>query len=76
VERDVVRPAEARERREETVPHIAPAMSIARNGAIGASSGALTPEEYDESFACFGTEDYRTGYRAFLAKRKPEFHGE
>jgi enoyl-CoA hydratase/carnithine racemase len=36
----------------------------------------LTPEEYDESFACFGTEDYRTGYRAFLAKRKPEFHGE
>jgi enoyl-CoA hydratase/carnithine racemase len=36
----------------------------------------LTAEEYDESFACFGTEDYRTGYRAFLAKRKPEFHGK
>ena len=36
----------------------------------------LTPEEYDESFACFGTEDYRTGYRAFLAKRKPDFHGK
>jgi enoyl-CoA hydratase/carnithine racemase len=36
----------------------------------------LAPEEYDESFACFGTEDYRIGYRAFLAKRKPEFRGK
>jgi enoyl-CoA hydratase/carnithine racemase len=36
----------------------------------------LTPEEYDESFACFGTEDFRIGYRAFLAKRKPEFRGK
>jgi enoyl-CoA hydratase/carnithine racemase len=36
----------------------------------------LTPAEYDESFACFGTEDYRTGYRAFLAKGKPDFRGK
>jgi enoyl-CoA hydratase len=36
----------------------------------------LTPEEDDESFACFGTEDFRIGYRAFLAKRKPEFRGK
>ncbi len=36
----------------------------------------LTPEEYDESFTCFGTEDFRTGYRAFLAKGKPEFRGK
>jgi enoyl-CoA hydratase/carnithine racemase len=35
----------------------------------------LTPAEYEESFACFGTEDYRIGYRAFLAKRTPEFKG-
>jgi enoyl-CoA hydratase/carnithine racemase len=35
----------------------------------------LTAEEYDESFVCFGTEDYRIGYQAFLAKRKPEFKG-
>lgn len=35
----------------------------------------LTAEEYDESFACFGTEDYRIGYRAFLAKQKPAFRG-
>lgn len=36
----------------------------------------LTLEEYDESFACFGTEDYRIGYRAFLAKGKPDFRGK
>jgi enoyl-CoA hydratase/carnithine racemase len=35
----------------------------------------LAPEEYDESFACFGTEDFGIGYRAFLAKQKPEFKG-
>ena len=36
----------------------------------------LTPEEYDESFACFGTEDYRIGRGAFLAKKKPGFKGK
>jgi len=36
----------------------------------------LTPEEYDESFACFGTEDYRIGRDTFLAKKRPEFKGE
>jgi len=35
----------------------------------------LSAEEYDESFACFGTEDFRIGYQAFLAKQKPEFKG-
>jgi enoyl-CoA hydratase/carnithine racemase len=35
----------------------------------------LTPEERDEGFACFGTEDFRTGYQAFLDKVKPEFKG-
>ena len=35
----------------------------------------LSPEEYDEGFACFGTEDFRAGYKAFLAKKKPEFKG-
>jgi enoyl-CoA hydratase/carnithine racemase len=36
----------------------------------------LTPEEYDEGFACFGTEDFQIGYKAFLAKQKPEFRGK
>jgi enoyl-CoA hydratase len=36
----------------------------------------LTAEEYDEGFACFGTEDFQAGYKAFLAKTKPEFKGK
>jgi enoyl-CoA hydratase len=36
----------------------------------------LTPQEYDEGFACFGTEDFQVGYQAFLAKAKPEFRGK
>ncbi len=35
----------------------------------------LTEDEIDEGFACFGTEDFATGYRAFLAKTEPEFEG-
>jgi enoyl-CoA hydratase/carnithine racemase len=40
------------------------------------SSGrALTPAERDEGFRCYDTEDFRIGYRAFLAKTAPEFVG-
>ncbi len=39
-------------------------------------SKPLTPDEYDEGFACFGTEDFQIGYKAFLAKAKPEFKGK
>jgi len=35
----------------------------------------LTPEELEEGYACYGTEDFRIGYRAFLAKEKPKFEG-
>jgi len=35
----------------------------------------LTPEEEAEGYAAFGTEDFRIGYRAFLARRRPRFEG-
>ena len=35
----------------------------------------LSRAELDESFVCFGTEDFRIGYRSFLDKTKPAFKG-
>jgi enoyl-CoA hydratase/carnithine racemase len=35
----------------------------------------LTKEEADEAFACFDTEDFRAGLRAFMDKTKPVFTG-
>ncbi len=35
----------------------------------------VSPEEWNEGFACFDTADYETGVAAFLAKTKPQFEG-
>jgi enoyl-CoA hydratase/carnithine racemase len=40
-----------------------------------AVTAKLSPEEWDEGFACFDTSDYQEGVAAFLAKRKPDFKG-
>lgn len=36
----------------------------------------LSDAEHDESYACFATEDFEIGYRAFLAKKTPAFTGK
>jgi enoyl-CoA hydratase/carnithine racemase len=36
----------------------------------------LTPAEADEGFLCFDSRDFQIGFRAFLAKQKPEFEGK
>ena len=40
-----------------------------------ADPAPLTRAEHDECFDCFDTEDFRSGYAAFLAKQKPHFTG-
>ena len=35
----------------------------------------LTPQEFDEPYATFDTEDFQNGFRSFLAKRTPVFEG-
>jgi enoyl-CoA hydratase len=40
-----------------------------------AQPAALDEAEIDECFACFETDDFRAGYRAFLDKAKPVFTG-
>lgn len=39
------------------------------------SGDALTEADVKENYACYDTEDFRTGVAAFLAKKKPEFKG-
>jgi enoyl-CoA hydratase len=39
------------------------------------SGAELTRADIDENYACYDTEDFKTGVAAFLAKKKPEFKG-
>ena len=41
-----------------------------------ADATPLSAAELDECFDCFDTEDFRIGYAAFLAKKKPQFVGK
>jgi len=41
-----------------------------------ADTRPLTQDEIAEGYAAFDTEDYRTGYQAFLQKQRPDFQGE
>jgi enoyl-CoA hydratase len=40
-----------------------------------ADPAPLSDAELDEGYACYDTEDFRTGYRSFLSKTKPAFKG-
>jgi enoyl-CoA hydratase len=40
-----------------------------------ADPAPISQAEADECFDCFDTDDFRTGYAAFLAKQKPRFTG-
>lgn len=40
-----------------------------------ADPSPLSEAELDEGYECFGTKDFAIGYRAFLAKEKPDFEG-
>ncbi|NQV83662.1 MAG: enoyl-CoA hydratase/isomerase family protein [Rhodospirillales bacterium] len=35
----------------------------------------LSEDEIKEAYACYDTEDFKTGYMAFLDKKKPDFKG-
>jgi len=40
-----------------------------------ADPAPLTAEEIEEGYACYDTEDFKSGYRAFLEKTTPAFKG-
>ena len=42
---------------------------------VWTTSEQYSEAELDEGYACYGTEDFRIGYRAFLDKVAPKFEG-
>ena len=42
---------------------------------INGDARPLRPDEIAQGYACYDTQDYRTGRAAFLNKTKPNFEG-
>ncbi len=73
-DREVVREARASARR---IAAGAPLVARWHKRFVNrlADPAPLSAAEIDDGFACFGTDDFRRGYQAFLNKRTPRFEG-
>ena len=57
-----------------TIPHDRPQTGVPLQ--IRDRVQPWSAADIEEGYACYGTEDFRIGYRAFLDKVKPEFKGK